>query len=174
AVCSAAEGALMSELLAIDESRFNDDGYIESRTVTVPVADRGSLRTALGYLYKDDGPLNLPRDRLLVAEPHLEAAERIVIRWLYPRTNGNLRSSYGAGALRAARGSRYRCEVCKFADVRVLNLDHVNGRVAGTPFACLCANCHTIKSRESDWTGEKPERDSVEELPPQELPRGMT
>lgn len=155
----------MPELIAIDVRRFNDDGYIESRTAAVPAVDRGSLRTALSYLYKDDGPVNLPRDRLLVAEPHLEAAERLVIRWLYTRTNGNLRSSYGAAALRAARASRYRCEVCEFADVRVLNLDHVNGRVAGTPFSCLCANCHTIKSRESDWTGEKPSRDSVEEPP---------
>ncbi len=159
----------MPELIAIDGSRFNDDEYIESRTETVPVPDRGSLRTALAYLYKDDGPVNLPRDRLLVAEPHLEAAERLVIRWLYTRTNGNLRSSYGVAALRAARASRYLCEVCKFADVRVLNLDHVNGRVVGTPFACLCANCHTIKSRASDWTGEKPGRDSTGELPNEPL-----
>jgi hypothetical protein len=105
--------------------------------------------------------VNLPRERLLVAEPHLQAAERVVIRWLYTRTNGNLRSSYGASALRAARDSRYRCEACNFGDVRVLNLDHVNGHVANSPFACLCANCHTIKSRESDWTGETPEHDSV-------------
>jgi hypothetical protein len=109
--------------------------------------------------------VNLPRERLLRAERHLEAAERIVIRWLYTRTNGNLRSSYGASALRAARASRYRCQECNFGDVRVLNLDHVNGRVAGSPFACLCANCHTIKSRKSDWTGEKPDRDSVGKPP---------
>lgn len=155
----------MPELLVIDGSRFNDNSYIESRTVAVPAADRGSLRTALSYLYKDDGPVNLPRDRLLAAELHLEAAERLVIRWLYTRTNGKLRSTYGAVALRAARASRYRCEVCDFADVRVLNLDHVKGRVAGTPFACLCANCHTIKSRATDWTGEKPERGGLAESP---------
>lgn len=149
----------MPELIAIESSRFNDDEYIESRALAVPVPDRGSLRTALSYLYKDHGPVNLPRDRLRIAEPHLEAAERLIIRWLYTRTNGNLRSSYGAAALRAARTSRYRCEVCEFTDVRVLNLDHVNGRVAGTPFACLCANCHTIKSRARDWTGEKNESD---------------
>jgi hypothetical protein len=68
------------ELITIDGSRFNDDGYIESRIANVPLADRGSLRTALDYLYNDDGPVNLPRDRLHVAEPHLEAAELIVIR----------------------------------------------------------------------------------------------
>jgi hypothetical protein len=158
----------MIELIAIDGSRFNDCRYIESRAAAVPVADRGSLRTALSYLYKDDGPINLPRPRLLVAKPHLDAAERIVIGWLYTRTNGNLRSSYGSDALRAARASRYSCEVCKFSDVRVLNLDHVNGRIAGTPFACLCANCHTIKSRASgDWSGEKPVRASVGEPPNQ-------
>jgi hypothetical protein len=150
----------MLELITIDGSRFNDDGYIESRIANAPVADRSSLRTALGYLYRDNGPVNLPRDRLHVAEPHLEAAELLVMRWLYTRTTGNLRSSYGAAALLAARGSRYRCEVCQFGDVRVLNLDHVKGHVVGTPFACLCANCHAIKSRASDWTGQKPEHDS--------------
>lgn len=140
----------------IDSTRFNDPAYIESRVTMVPVSDRGSLRTALNYLYQDYGPINLPRARLLAADPHFEPAERIVIRWLYTRTSGNLRSEYGSDSLRAARFSRYRCEVCGFQDVRVLNLDHVNGRVTDTPFACLCANCHTIKSRESDWTGEKP------------------
>jgi hypothetical protein len=138
--------------IAVVASRFNNDGHIESRVATIPEADRSLLRTALSYLYRDDGPVNLPRKRLLAAEPYLEVAERLVIRWLYTRTNGNLRSKYGAGALRAARTSRYRCEVCGFADVRVLNLDHVHGHVAGTPFACLCANCHTIKSRKCDWT----------------------
>ena len=39
------------------------------------------------------------------------------------------------------------------SDVRVLSLDHVEGRVQGTPFACLWANCHTLKSRRVDWTG---------------------
>jgi hypothetical protein len=53
-----------------------------------------------------------------------------------------------------------------------MNLDHVNGRVAGTPFACLCANCHTIKSRANDWNGEKPDRDTVTD-PPNGLGSGM-
>ena len=138
----------------IDSSRFNNIPYLESRTSIVPVEHRGSLRTALGYLYQDEGPVNLPRDRLLAAEPYFEVAERIVIRWLYTRTNGNLRSKYGVDALQAARSSRYKCGTCGFQDVRVLNLDHVNGRVKGTPFACLCANCHSIKSRKSDWSGK--------------------
>lgn len=137
----------------IDISRFNNIAYLESRTSIVPEEHRGALRTALSYLYQDEGPVNLPRGRLLTAEPYFEVAECIVIRWLYTRTNGNLRSKYGVGALHAARLSRYKCGSCGFQDVRVLNLDHVNGRVKGTAFACLCANCHTIKSRSCDWTG---------------------
>ena len=148
----------MRELLSIDRRRFNNDRHIENRVALVRTSDRGSLRSALLFLYIDNGPRNLPRKRLLVAEPYLEPAEQLVVRWLYTRTNGRLRSKYGATALIAARASRYRCSVCKFADVRVLNLDHVSGRVDGTAFACLCANCHTIKSRKSDWTGIKPER----------------
>ena len=153
----------MTGLLAIELARFNNDEHIEARVAAVPSSDCGALRSALRYLYKDDGPVNLPRDRLLTAERYLEAAERLLVRWLSTRSNGNLRSSYGTASLVAARTSRYRCEVCAFADVRVLNLDHVNGRVTGTPFACLCANCHAIKSRESDWTGEKPQREIPEE-----------
>lgn len=148
--------------MTIELVRFNDDEFIESRVAVAPSSVRGSLRTALAYLYKDDGPINLPRDRLLAAEPYLEAAELIVVRWLYTRTNGRLRRSYGTHALHAARGSRYRCEVCSFSDVRVLNLDHVIGHVADTPFACLCANCHTIKSRKVDWTGMKLENEESE------------
>ena len=148
----------------IDLARFNDAEYIESRVMIVPELHRGSLRTALNYLYQDTGPINLPRTRLQTADPYFEPSERVVVRWLYTRTNGSLRSKYGSDALRAARSNRYRCEACGFEDVRVLNLDHVNGRVIGTPFACLCANCHTIKSRESDWTGEKSiDEDTMEE-----------
>lgn len=152
----------MPEVLAIDAARFNNDANIEARVAEVPSSDCGALRTALRYLYKDDGPLNLPRDRLLIAEKYLDGAERVLIRWLQTRSNGNLRSSYGTASLVAARSSRYRCDACGFGDVRVLNLDHVNGRIPNTPFACLCANCHTIKSRESDWTGEKPVREIAE------------
>ena len=145
----------MLQLLAIDDSRFNDAARIETRVATVTVPDRGALRTVLRYLYLDDGPVNLPAKRLRSAKAHLEAAELLVIRWLFTRTNGSLRSSYGAPSLQAARRARYRCQECGFPDVRVLNLDHVDGRVAGTPFTCLCANCHTIKSRAKDWTGTK-------------------
>ena len=141
----------MIEPLTIDSSRFNNTDLIEDRVASV--ADKGSLRTALRYLYLDDGPLNLPPKRRKAAERFLDAAEVMVIRWLATRTNGRLKKSYGAAALRAARLARYRCQECGFPEVRVLNLDHIDGRVVGTAFACLCANCHTIKSRKSDWTG---------------------
>lgn len=141
--------------LVIDAESFNNSSLIEARVVGVGASAQGALRTALCFLYQDDGPLNLPRQRLVLAEEFLDEAERIVIRWLYTRTNGSLRKTYGSAALVAARVSRYRCEVCGFPDVRVLNIDHVDGRVVGTAFACLCANCHAIKSRKHDWTGLK-------------------
>ena len=146
---------LRPDALAIDGARFNNPDLIEERVASIDRAIQGSLRTALRYLYMDDGPVNLPRDRLLAAEGHLEPAERVVIRLLYTRTNGSLRAAYGANSLRAARTSRYRCGECRFPDVRALNLDHVDGRVAGSPFACLCANCHSIKSRRGDWSGKR-------------------
>lgn len=145
----------MTTPLVIEAEAFNNDSLVEARVSAVGANAQGALRTALRYLYHDDGPLNLPRQRLFLAYEFLDDAERIVIRWLYTRTNGSLRKTYGAAALLAARVSRYRCEVCGFRDVRVLNIDHVGGRVVGTAFACLCANCHAIKSRKHDWTGLK-------------------
>jgi|GEM_PF-2133564 len=137
----------------ISLTRFDNVAYIERRVSEKSKGIQGSLKTTLSYLYLADGPFNLPKDRFDVAFDHLEPAERIVASWLYTRTNGNLRSKYGRKALLAARSSRYRCEHCSFPDVRALNLDHVQGGVADTSFACLCANCHTIKSRKHDWTG---------------------
>jgi hypothetical protein len=113
------------------------------------------LETALSYLYLMSGPKNLPRNRMKAAEPHLEKRERLLVHWLTTRTNGRHRAGYGFPALVAARRARYRCKKCGFADVRALHLDHVNGHVKGTAFACLCANCHNIKSREHDWSGRK-------------------
>ncbi|MCG8585470.1 MAG: hypothetical protein MI757_12230 [Pirellulales bacterium] len=136
----------------IDRVCFGDVSLIDSRVAAAPHADQGALRTTLAYLYLDDGPINLPRDRLKLAERYLDQAERIVVRWLYTRTNGSERKNYGSNALLAARAARYRCESCGFSDVRVLNLDHVHGRNPdNSEFACLCANCHAIKSRGKDW-----------------------
>ena len=136
-------------LIPID--RFDDADYVESRLSNVDTSAVGSLRTALRYLYLTDGPINLPRERLKKAEPYLEPAERVVVRWLYTRTNGSLRKRYGVNALRSARRQRYRCEHCGHADVRVLNLDHVDGLGKRERFACLCTNCHCLKSRVHDW-----------------------
>jgi hypothetical protein len=157
-------GLDMPNWLLLDPNRFNDEQWIESRIARAPENHRGPLRTAFSYLYNDHGPINLPRDRLLISQEYLDEAEKIVIRWLYTRTNGSLRKSYGASALKAARTSRYRCEDCGCPDVRVLNLDHVQGHCDNPAFRCLCANCHTIKSRDKDWTENKRE----EEIDPEE------
>lgn len=141
--------------LEIEWARFNNEEYVESRLAGIQESERTYLNTALRYLYFDSGYVNLPLARRRRAEPLLEEAEKILIRWLATRTNGSERKNYGALALIAARTARYRCCECGYSDVRALNLDHVDGRVAGTQFACLCANCHAIKSREKDWTGSK-------------------
>ena len=135
--------------------RFENQDYIDERTSLVPAKAQGAVRTALSYLYLRSGPVNLPRDRLKTAEPFVEARERVLLRWLYTRTNGNLRSTYGAKALLAARKSHFRCCACGYSDVRALHIDHVDGRTPETACSCLCANCHNIKSRESDWSGER-------------------
>jgi hypothetical protein len=153
----------MTDQTTIDLKRFNNNAYIEERVIAADLADRGSVKTALRYLYLDDGPINLPRDRQKIAEKYLEDAERILIRWLATRTNGSERKNYGSRALITARSTRYRCQQCGFSDVRCLNLDHIDGRVDGTEFACLCANCHTIKSRQKDWSGKALRQKDVEE-----------
>jgi len=137
----------------IPMDRFDNLEYIEGRVNAAPSATAGSLRTTLTYLYSSSGPINLPRQRLLMSEPFLEPAEHVLVRWLYTRTNGNERKNYGKLALLAARCQRYRCEHCGHADVRVLHLDHIEGRKKAGGFACLCANCHMLKSRQHDWGG---------------------
>lgn len=57
--------------------------------------------------------------------------------------------------------------------VRVLVLDHANGRGDVEHFLFLCAGCHQIKSRVYDWLGRK--RDTllqVEEHGPVTLSEG--
>ncbi len=139
----------------IEVARFNSAVFIGERLGSAPAGVQSALATVLRYLYDDGGPVNLPRDRLRIAFDSLEPAEKIVVRWLYTRTNGKLRKTYGQDALKAARAARYRCQLCGYADVRALHIDHIEGRVANATFACLCANCHMIKSREQDWM--KPE-----------------
>jgi len=71
-----------------------------------------------------------------------------LLNWLKTRTNGKERKSFGKKSLIAARNSRYKCEICKYPDIRTLQLHHIKGRIKDTEFACLCANCHQIKSRQ--------------------------
>jgi hypothetical protein len=133
--------------------RFDNEIFVETRISSAPKKIAGLLKTTLKFLYFMEGPKNLPRTRLLAAEPFLEPAEVVLTRWLYTRTNGSERKDYGAQALQAARRQRYRCEHCGHADVRVFQLDHVSGRKGPSEFSCLCANCHVLKSRGHDWSG---------------------
>jgi hypothetical protein len=142
---------LSNSVYLIRPARFDNESHIERRVASLPEAIQGSVRSALRYLYLTDGPRNLPRPRRKIAEPYLDRAERIVVRWLQRRTNGQYRRTYGFRALQCARLARYRCEECGEGDVRVLEFDHVEGRVAHSRFACLCANCHKIKTRKWDW-----------------------
>lgn len=144
---------IVASEFVIPLKRFDATDYIEWRLGRVPQAVQGAVRTALQYLYLSDGPRNLPAARKRAAEPYLDIAERMVVRCLFPRTNGQYRRTYGYPALRCARAARYRCERCGIADVRVLEFDHVDGKRETGRFACLCANCHRIKSRAADWAG---------------------
>lgn len=137
---------------SIPTGRFDNPSYIQKRVQAAPDNKRELLRV-LRYLYISDGPVNLQKKVLQAAEKHLEPQERIVARWLQTRTNGNQRKDYGRKALAEARAARYRCRRCGYKDVRALHLDHVYGKQKKV-FACQCANCHNIKSRKFDWTGE--------------------
>ncbi len=130
----------MIEHLTIDPGRFNNAAFIKSRLASADAQD--AVRTALRFLYFDDGPFNLPDDQRKAAEPYLEPAERLLVGWLAIRTKGLLGNSDGKAEMTAARSARYRCQACGFPDVRVLNLDEVDGSLE-----CLCANCHVIRTR---------------------------
>lgn len=143
----------VAEQWIIPAENFSGD-YIESRLLQAPEPARPFLRSTLSYLYLDDGAKTLDRERLVASKPYLTPAELIVVRWLHTRSNGSERKNYGPDCVVSAKKTRYRCNRCKFPDVRVLQLDHVNGRGEGVKreFECLCANCHMVKSRENDWS----------------------
>lgn len=143
--------AELDDAYVIPVERFNNSDWIEARLIKCEPSDRGSLKTTLDYLYLDSGPINLPLDRFKRAEKYLEMAERTVTRWKITQTNGSGRAKYGTSAGVEARAARYRCRQCGYADVRALHTDHVGGKLSDKGFACLCANCHSHKSREHDW-----------------------
>jgi hypothetical protein len=138
----------------VARNRFENLPYIEQRIGLAPSPARGSLKTVLRYLYMSAGPTHLPAARFKASLPYLERVEEMLARWLRTRTDGRLKKRYGVNALKRARSAHYRCETCGFADVRALHLDHVYG-LGQKVFACLCANCHNVKSREHDWSGKK-------------------
>jgi hypothetical protein len=79
----------------IPVERIDNNQQIEERVASAPHESQGSLRSALRYLYLKNGPVNLPRSRLLSARQFLDNAEKLVINWLYTRTNGSERKRYG-------------------------------------------------------------------------------
>jgi hypothetical protein len=138
----------------IPESNFTQS-YIDSRLSEVIDVDRPFLRSCLNYLYGSTKTLD--KERLVTSEQYLTSAERVLIRWLHTRSNGSERANYGPDCVVVAKASRFRCSQCLNPDVRVLQIDHVNGRGADVEksFDCLCANCHMIKSREKNWSGKR-------------------
>jgi hypothetical protein len=62
----------LSYLIPMD--RFDSTSYIDGRLAKVGPDFTGSLRTTLTYLYSTDGPINLPRQRLMKSLPYLEPA----------------------------------------------------------------------------------------------------
>lgn len=137
---------------SIEKLRFNNGRYVVKRVLAVraPATVREALHATLGYLYFDEGPAYLPQEWLLTALQHLDAAERVVVRWFYTRSDGRICPRYGSEGVRIARMSRYRCDTCGYADVRVLGLERVKGRPKEIPFACLCPDCFARNARAAE------------------------
>ena len=133
----------------IDETLIGNCDSIHERAIRIADSEREPLGLVLGYLYLHDGPRSITRDHKTRAEPNLTPVELFIFQWLYKRTDGKLRRFYGPDALQAAKRSRFRCEECGFADVRALNLEKIaqDDETDGTRFACLCANCNTVRAR---------------------------
>ncbi|MDP1586403.1 MAG: HNH endonuclease signature motif containing protein [Prosthecobacter sp.] len=150
----ASELAKKAEFI-VPKNIINNDELITSRVEAAMPDARSSLRLVLSYLFKSNGPTNLRNRQYSAAKPYLTNYENSLACYLKSRTNGNGRRAYGKAGLMAMRRSAYRCEVCGEGDVRLLVLDHANGRDDVETFFVLCANCHQLKSRLFDWTGKK-------------------
>lgn len=116
-----------------------------------PVAEIPASQTVRAFIYTANGSLNLSKATLATALPFLEKREAVAARWLRNKIAGKGRRPYGKSAVRAARLAKFRCESCGNGDVRVLHMDHVEGRKPDSEFMVLCANCHNVKSRAHDW-----------------------
>lgn len=149
----------------IDGTNVGNRDAIEIRVAEVGTNEREALRLALGYLYLNDGPVSIPRNRKSVAETHLTSAELFVLQWLHKRTDGKLKKLYGPTVLETVKRSRYRCEKCNFPDVRALNLEKFDEdqKPGKRCFACLCANCNTIAARKKEMTALAYERKQAAE-----------
>ena len=142
-------------LFVVPDGTVDDAPSIECRVKSAPKQARGALNLVLSYLFNKSGPTNLKNPQYKIAEAYLTEYEIVLARYLKSRTNGNGRKSYGKAGLNAMRAAAYRCQVCGEGDVRILVLDHANGRNDTEAFFVLCANCHQLKSRLFDWTGKR-------------------
>ncbi|MHB8128957.1 MAG: hypothetical protein ACYDEX_08160 [Mobilitalea sp.] len=142
---------VINDKYIIPFERFNNQLHIEERVSSIPKEHQNLFHAVLDYLYNDNGTTNMADNKNHIIEMYLDNTEKIVAKWLKTRTNGSKKRRYGYKSLLSARSARYRCSVCGFPDIRVLELDHIDKDNPDTDFACLCANCHNIKSREMDW-----------------------
>jgi len=152
----------------IPEERFNNQNYLsEKRDNNVPF--KGVIESVIKYLYFDTqhngiSTFNNIKKKIIIENNLLEPREIIILKYLSSRTNGRLKSQYGALAIKEAKDAKYRCKVCGNPDIRTLCLDHiwVDEKLEG--FKMLCQNCHSIKSRLEDWCGDKKNRNIKEAL----------
>lgn len=146
----------------IDVEQIKNQELLQKRIDGVEKKFKNELCKILRYLYSDNakGTLSKGVHFKHVSSHHLSKAEKKILSWFYTRTNGRLKKSYGPNSIICVKHANFRCCWCQNPDVRVLQIDHVTGRKdeSGSPkriffpwdFQCLCANCHTIKTVESN------------------------
>jgi hypothetical protein len=151
----------------IPTERFNNIVDIDSRCNAVDERLNGNFRSVLKYLYVDPenggiSSISPAVKKRVIENKLLEETEAVLFKSLFTRSNGANKKEYGPGALLAARNARYKCEDCNNPDIRTHCIDHMwrEGSLIG--FQLLCHNCHAIKSRKEDWTGDKKGRDKIE------------
>lgn len=150
-----------SAKFAVPSRNIGSVEHIERRCRRSGIKHPDSLKKLLEYLYLPNGRCTMTKKIYKEAEPDLTPYEKILGKYFKARTNGSGRRAYGIHSLRAAQTARFRCQACGQSDVRTLQMDHVNGRDDKTTFQMLCANCHMVKSRLFDFTGNRKGTSSV-------------
>lgn len=145
----------------VPKNIIDNDEIITRRVETATPDARSSLKLVLSYLFKSNGPTNLRNRQYSTAKPYLTNYENTLACYLKSRTNGNGRRTYGKAGLLAMRRAGYRCEVCKEGDVRLLVLDHANGRDDVETFLF---SAPTVTSSSPDYLIGLEKRDPVQLL----------